>query len=272
MVIPLLILFNQIISLTGILFNLNPHHDYENPIWPRNWQLFHLQKMDYDPDHERNQTLHSKHEGSEERQILQLPRTRKHFLFVAKRFDKSAPEQHNEKEEKDNKFRVYDSADESFPYQYNIEIRKRQKDTLPDEAPEPTGPVHYMAAATEDREGVSEGRDKHLDRDLELNKYRMLESKEEEHWHDKKWHKEDQKEEYLSGKPVSVKVEVRPKYRDQAAEEKDAANASRIPFYARPLDPHASREDMDKHFSVPSTRIPSRQNIRILGQEGFEIK
>ena len=187
------------------------------------------------------------------RKIIDLPRTKKeNNMFPIKRLDKSASHSHDD--HKDHKDREGTKSEEPFPYQYNIEIRKRKKkvSVLHNKVPGPRGPVHYLAAASGDGKGVREGREKHVDRDLELNKYRMVENKEEEHWHEKKWHKEDLKEEYVNGKPVPVKVQVRPKYIGQGEKEEEAAKDSHIPFYARPLDPFASKKVVDEHFSVPS--------------------
>ena len=196
------------------------------------------------------------------RKIIELPRTRKQDLvLMQQRLAEAASEA--SKPLGGGKKAEAKGREEVFPFQYNIEIRKRRKEVpstwykqVTGSDGGPRGPVHFMSAAAtsgqQAAKGVHEGREKHVDRDLEVNKYHMLENREEEHWHEKKWQKEDLKEEYVDGKPVRVRVHVRPKYQGQSEQEKQAIKESRLPFYARPLDADTSKDLVDVHFAVPS--------------------
>lgn len=245
---------DHIKSSRCILFHIHPTRDNEKPIWPSNWKLLHLQKI----IPTGNETAHGK-------RITELPRTGNAEQKTAiQRLVASASS-------------VNETAQDSshFPFQYNIEIRKRHKkvSTAENKVPVSRGPVHYKAEETgEDHgKGIREGREKHVDRDLEVNKYRMVENKEEEHWHEKKWHKEDLKEEYADGKPVpGVKVKIFPKYNGAKQSEQRAAKDSHLPFYARPLDAHASRHEVDEHFSVPSPGFRVDKSFESWVRKNFE--
>jgi hypothetical protein len=180
----------------------------------------------------------------------EFPRTKKDSIVypkVAETSDYKEPD----KDAKDprpyrsNKSHAQDLEDNDnyYPHQYNIEIRKRFK-----------GPVEYAKEKDKDKNHVREGREKHIDKELETNKYRNTEHKEEEHWHEKKWRKEDMKEEYIDGKPVKgLKVQVAPKYKAvESKEEKEARLNSNIPYYAQQLDPESTKVEIEQHFAIPS--------------------
>lgn len=188
-------------------------------------------------------------------EIIELPRTKKgSFVYPKVAESSSYQDTHDyvqEPREDGKDHRLYRSNksyaedmednDKHYPHQYNIEIRKRFK-----------GPIEYLK--DKNKNHVHEGREKHIDKDLETNKYRNTEHKEEEHWHEKKWRKEDMKEEYVDGKPIKgLRVEVPPKYKaKESKEERDARLNSSIPFYAQPMDPESTKAEVDEHFAIPS--------------------
>lgn len=188
--------------------------------------------------------------------IIELPRTQlEDRLFAIKQPHKFAA--HDLENGKCHSYGCEKDTKDPFPHQYNIEIRKRRKkvDIRKNKVPGPRGPVHFLTSddtTMDNGKGVREGREKHVDRDLEMNKYRMVENKAEEHWHEKKWHKEDLKEEYVDGKPVPVKLQIKPKFVKRDKKEEEAVQESKLPFYARSLGPLASKQQVDQHFAIPS--------------------
>lgn len=178
------------------------------------------------------------------RPLILLPRS-KPLNYTAIKLSSSNWDEHTE-----DKTKLKDNEDgkDFYPHQYNIEIRKRIRTTV-----KPTrGPVHWDSEADKDGMTVHEGRERHIDKELEDSKYRLLEHKEEEHWHEKKWHKEGLAEEYLDGIALPVEVGPSPTRIKETREEATARKNSKIPGYARPMRPKASRQEIDDHFAIPS--------------------
>ena len=244
--------------------------DFEAPndgsVWPQNWLLIRLQDKDCSEsatdetkevpaenpspivdllDMNARVTSLEKRTPSEikipnanpdnKKKVIELPRTLKRN-FVHFKAAQSLPLMNETTSETQNN----ESGDSLRPHQYNIEVRKRSYNSGL------RGPVHFLASNGTEK-GLHEGREKHVDRDLEISKYRMIENREEEHWHDKDWHKEDLQEAYTDGVPAPVESRVRPQFqRDLGNEERN------LPFYARTIVQGTNRKEVDEHFAIPS--------------------